>query len=454
MKRTLSVCLCLLLCLAILSGCGDVEESSSAVESARESHGENSSAVESLPQESSEESKSQNTENTPPVEEEEGSLTDLLAGITAQEPEETVTALDYSPMLVDLALRLAQTTQAQDKESNLLVSPLSVFCAMAMVSNGAVDTEVVADFWGGNGVQSINSFMHEYLASLKNTEKSKLHLANAVWFTEDASFTVNRDFLQTMADYYKASAFQAPFDEQTCKDINNWVERNTDGMIKDLLNEIPEDAVMYLVNALAFEAEWFSPYAEGSVREGVFHGANGSDRTVQMMHGVNVYLEDDYATGFRKSYRGNYSFVAMLPKEGMNVEDYLASLTGENLYELLNAPSGGEAITAMPEFETEFKTDLRSVLLSMGYPLNGCFDGVGTSTKGPVTTSRILHKTYITVGPLGTKAGAATLIEMPTGSAENPVYAGTVVLDRPFVYMIVDNEYNIPLFIGTVQNVG
>ena len=64
------------------------------------------------------------------------------------------------------------------------------------------------------------------------------------------------------------------------------------------------------------------------------------------------------------------------------------------------------------------------------------------------------HKTYITIGPLGTKAGASTLIEMPTGSAENPVYAGTVVLDRPFVYMIVDNEYNIPLFIGTVQNVG
>ena len=134
MKRTLSACLCLLLCLAILAGCGDVEESSSAVESARESHGENSSAVESLPQESSEESESKNTENTPPVEEEEGSLTDLLAGITAQEPEETVTALDYSPMLMDLALRLAQTTQAQDKESNLLVSPLSVFCAMALGS--------------------------------------------------------------------------------------------------------------------------------------------------------------------------------------------------------------------------------------------------------------------------------------------------------------------------------
>ena len=451
MKRTLSACLCLLLCLAILAGCGDVEESSSAVESARESHGENSSAVESLPQESSEESESQNTENTPPVEEEEGSLTDLLAGITAQEPEETVTALDYSPMLVDLALRLAQTTQAQDKESNLLISPLSVLYAMAMVSNGAVDTESVADFWGGNGVQSINSFMHEYLASLKNTEKSKLHLANSVWFTEDASFTVNRDFLQTIADYYEASAFQVPFDEQTCKDINNWVERNTDGMVKDVLDRIPEDAVMYLVNTLAFEAEWAQTYMENQIKEGTFYTADGSEQKVQMMHGEDAYLEDELATGFRKYYHGNYSFVAMLPKEGVSVEEYLASLTGDTLHTLLTSGSNGRAFTVMPQFEATFNLDMREALKAIGYPMDGSFNGVGTSTEGPIGISRVLHKTYITLGPQGTKAGAATVVEMKASGM--PEYVGTVELNRPFVYMIVDNSYNIPLFIGTVKGV-
>ena len=428
MKRSLCVLLCLLMCLtALLAGCGESEESSAPAISAEESKGGTT------------------------VTEKDIRATDLLENITARQLNFTAIERPYHPLMSDLAVKLAQQAQEKAGEDNMLISPLSILYAMAMVSGGADDAEAVKRFWGGVDMLHINEFMSEYQAGLTETEKSKLQIANSVWFTDKAHFTVNRDFLQTIADYYEASAFAAPFDQQTCKDINNWVDLHTDGMVKDVLDRIPEDAVMYLVNTLAFEAEWQEPYGTHQVREGIFHTADGSEQKVQMMHGEDAYLEDELATGFRKYYHGNYSFVAMLPKEGVSVEEYLASLTGDTLHTLLTSGSNGRAFTVMPQFETTFNLDMREALKAIGYPMDGSFNGVGTSTEGPIEISRVLHKTYITLGPQGTKAGAATVVEMKSGSM--PEYVGTVELNRPFVYMIVDNSYNIPLFIGTVKGV-
>ncbi len=424
MKRTLCILLCLLMGMTVLlAGCAESEESSAPVISGEES--------------------------TDPKEDKK--IVDLLEGITDREPVHTITPLDYSPLMTDLAVKLAQQAQAKAENDNMLISPLSVLYAMAMVSNGADNKEAVKEFWGGAEMLRINEFLNEYTAGLTQTEKSKLQIANSVWFTDKEHFTVNRDFLQTVADYYETSAFAAPFDQQTCKDINTWVEQSTDGMIKNILDRIPEDAVMYLVNTLAFEAEWAQKFMENQVKEGVFYAANGSEQKVQMMHGEDAYLEDALAVGFCKYYHGDYSFVAMLPKEGVSVEEYLASLTGVTLHTLLNSGGNGRAITVMPQFETEFDMDMRETLKAIGYPIDGSFNGVGTSTQGSIGISRVLHKTYITVGPQGTKAGAATVVEMLASGM--PEYVGTVELNRPFVYMIVDNESKIPLFIGTVKKI-
>ena len=256
MKRTLKLLLCMLLCMAfVLAGCGDASESTGN------------------------ESKSGSS-----VTEKEIRATDLLENITARQLNFTAIERPYHPMMTDLALQLAQQAQEKAGEDNMLISPLSILYAMAMVSNGADDAEAVKRFWGGVDMLHINEFKSEYQAGLTETEKSKLQIANSVWFTDKAHFTVNRDFLQTIADYYEASAFAAPFDQQTCKDINNWVDLHTDGMVKNVLDRIPEDAVMYLVNALAFEAEWTEKYDETQVREGIFTAADGEKQTVQMMH--------------------------------------------------------------------------------------------------------------------------------------------------------------------------
>ena len=432
MKRSLCVLLCLLMCMtALLAGCDESEESSAPAISAEESKGGTTVAEKDI------------------------RATDLLKNITARQLDFTAIERPYHPLMTDLAVKLAQQALAEAGNDNMLISPLSVFYAMAMVSNGAVDKEAVNEFWGGVDMLHINEFMSEYQAGLPVGEKYKLSLANSVWFTEKHQFEVNRDFLQIVADHYKAGAYQGAFDQTTCEDINNWVEQNTLGMVKDILDKIPEDAVMYLVNALAFEAEWMEKYDETQVREGVFTAADGEKQTVQMMHSEeSQYLEDENATGFLKYYAGmDYGFVALLPKEGVSVEEYLSTLTGEGLQSMLKNRASNTVFAALPMFETDFDMNLRDALGQMGYPVDSSFDGLGFSPEGNVTLGRILHKTYITVGPQGTKAGAATVVEVELECApmyQDPKY---VTLDRPFVYMIIDTAHNTPIFVGTVNEI-
>ena len=384
---------------------------------------------------------------------------DLLSPIKKEEVEVTGIERSYEGLMTSLGVKLMQETlEAETETKNVLISPLSILYAMAMVSNGADDREAVKAFWGDTDPLHINEFMLEYAGALPQGEDYKLQLANSIWFTEDERFTVNREFLQKVKNYYDADAYQAPFNEKTCKDINEWVELKTDGMIKDILDQIPADAVMYLVNALAFEAEWLYTYEEAQVREGVFTKADGKEQTVDFMYdSVGYYFEDEKATGFMRYYSGmKYAFVAMLPKEGVTPEEYIASLDGNALHTMLKNPQITSVVTSIPVFETEYDLNLREVLDAAGYPVNGSFSGVGISAEGPITIGRVLHKTYIQVGPQGTKAGAATVVEMLEGSMEDieQEKPKEVHLDRPFVYMIIDCENAVPLFIGVQNNVG
>ena len=384
---------------------------------------------------------------------------DLMEGITPNQ----VNALDdlssQNADVTDFAIRLFKASEENGK--NTLISPLSVLCALAMTANGA-EEETLAQMEEvlGMTTEELNLYLYSYMQNLPQGEKYKLSLANSIWFTEDERFTVNQDFLQTNADYYGADIYKAPFNDQTCKDINNWVKQNTDEMIPEILDEISADAIMYLVNALAFEAEWSEIYEKQQVRDGKFTKEDGTKQDVELMYGVEgTYLEDENATGFKKYYKGGkYAFVAMLPNEGVSVSDYVASLNGESLNTLLNNTQHTTVHTAIPKFETEYNVEMSTILKDMGMTkafdiYNADFEGLGTSTAGNIFINRVLHKTFISVGEKGTKAGAATVVEMADGAAAEPQEPKEVYLDRPFVYMLIDCENNIPFFNGTMMDV-
>ena len=382
---------------------------------------------------------------------------DLMDGITPNEIAAAERLSEQNPAVTDFAVRLFKASEESGK--NTLISPLSVLCALAMTANGAKE-ETLAQMESVLGMtkDELNIFLYSYMKKLPNGEKYKLSLANSIWFTDDERFKVNRDFLQTNADYYGADIYKSPFDEKTLKEINNWVKEKTDDMIPEILDEINSEAVMYLVNALAFDAEWAKIYRESSVKYGKFTKEDGSEQNVELMYNTeNVYLEDDNASGFMKYYKdGKYAFVAILPNEGVSVSEYISSLDGKSLSEMLANAQIATVRTCVPKFETEYDVNMAEILAKMGMPDafdsdKADFTGLGTSSVGNIYISRVIHKTFISVDEKGTKAGATTAVEMMPESAP-PTDIKKVYLDRPFVYMLVDCENNIPFFIGTMMD--
>lgn len=377
----------------------------------------------------------------------------------AQEVPERVVCLAEKPncavQATDFALRLLQKSQKEGE--NALVSPLSVLAALGMTANGA-DGETLSQMEEALGMapEELNAYIYSYMQS----QTDQLKLANAIWLKDSDRLTVEESFLQSNADYYKADIFRAVFDDAALTQINGWVESRTDGMIPKILDRMDSHAVMYLVNALAFEAEWEESYEVHQVRDGIFTTEAGDEQEIKLMASTESwYLEDENATGFLKYYKDrHYAFAVLLPREGISVSEYAASLTGGQLQKILKNPTEAVVRAALPKFQTEFEAELSDALKSMGMTdafeeSKADFSRLGHSKDGNLYISRVLHKTAITVAEEGTRAAAATAVEMLAGAAFNPDIK-FVTLDRPFVYMLIDCEENLPFFIGTLMDMG
>ena len=346
-----------------------------------------------------------------------------------------------------------------DSGGSTLLSPVSVVYALAMTANGAAgETLTQMESVLGLPLEELNACLRAYADQLPAEDGGRCSLANSIWLRDQADrLTVEQSFLDAAAAYYDASVFRAPFDESTLRDINAWVSDHTGGLIPSIMEEIPESAVIYLINALAFEGEWEDIYREDQVHDGTFTTEDGREQPAELMYGAETaYLEDDLAAGFLKYYQGqNYAFAALLPNEGVSLDDYLSSLTGERLRDLLTHPQDTVVQTAIPKFTAETTTELNDALSALG--MADAFDvgladfsAMGTSTDGPLYISRVLHKTHLTLDERGTRAGAATAVQMD-GSTADPL---SVYLTRPFLYVLMDCEAGLPLFIGTVRDLG
>lgn len=372
-----------------------------------------------------------------------------VSKIDAYNEEDTLTAMNFSLELFKM----------NESAKNTLVSPISILTALSMTANGAKEnTREQMEEVFGLSPDTLNQLLNLYIRKLPDEKKLKVSMANSIWFRKGGRIEVLPDFLQTNANYYGAKIYRSAFDQSTLTAINDWVDIETDGMIKDILDEIPDEAVMYLINALSFEAEWEKIYAENEISVGEFTAEDGMKQNVDMMYGEETrYLKDTKATGFIKNYaEGSFAFVALLPDEGTSVSEYLQSLTGESLQNLMKNAENTTVFTMMPKFKSEYSVEMSEILKEMG--MADAFDenladlsGIGTSPEGNLFISRVIHKTAIEVNEKGTKAGAATVVEVAPTSAAMETYS--VKLDRPFIYLIIDTESYLPLFIGTTMSV-
>lgn len=360
--------------------------------------------------------------------------------------------------LRDFSLKLF--AQAIRPGENTAISAYSALEAMGMTANG-MRGDSLTEFENACGIKA--ETLNQVLAGLRTSlsrENSKFRSLNSIWYRNTGDMKPEEAFLRIAKGYYDAEVFGGAFDDRTLKAINAWVKTGTDGKIPEILDRIGKDDALYLINALSFNGEWDKAYTDKMLHDGVFTDASGNAKHRTFMHGAEaVFLEDKGTIGFMKPYKGGAeAFVALLPPEGASAERYAAELTGERLAAILKGASAEPVLTAMPKFKLSFETDLIDAFKRMG--VTAVFDSgkADLSGLGPfgkdLAIGRIVHKTFISVNEKGTEAKGATAVTPTIASAGPGAEPKSVILDRPFVWLILDRKTQMPLFEGVVNEIG
>lgn len=385
--------------------------------------------------------------------------TDLMAGIEAPEASGKAADDTFISALADFSVKLYQQSSADCSEGgNFLISPISAAAALGMAENGANgNTKAQFETLFGLTLDEMNAYMLDYLENLYSSEENmKLSIANSIWFDE-GRITVSRDFLAANKAYYRAQMYQTDFsDPKTVSDINTWVKKNTDGMIEKLLEQISPEAVMYIINAVCFDAEWSVKYEKSDILDGTFYNADGSAETVQLLRSEESrYISSaDGTRGMIKNYKGGkFAFAALLPDEDTDIADFVAGLDGQAFLSLIQSAEPVPVNVMLPKFTYDCDMSLVDSLQALGLTdAFGTADFSGISKTQPLAISDVIHKTHIELDENGTKAAAVTAIIMGETVAAPAEFS--VTFDRPFVYAIIDTATGLPLFLGTVTGLG
>ena len=389
---------------------------------------------------------------------------DLMKGIVANASGITDVTDDFVKEHYKYAHLLTQIIAQNEKGKNILISPLSIQIALTMAASGAegeTKAELEKLLSAIHSIEDTSSNLQSVLNTLKNKKECKFKVGNSIWIRDDKErLTVDKDFLQKSKDYFNADAYKSAFDQSTVKDMNSWASRQTDGMIDKITDEIDSDAVLFILNAIMFDGKWEKEYKVSQVSDGIFNAYDKREQVVSMMSSSeNEYIETQTFTGFTKYYKGKeFSFSAILPKdENEDIYQFAKDLSANELWEAVNNAPRQDVRVVMPKFSYQYDIRLNDSLKALG--INYAFDedkadfsSLAKSTKGNIFIKDILHKTFIEVDEKGTKAAAITKIEF--ADKASPVEPEkSVILDRPFIYIIRDTKTNLPIFIGLVANI-
>ncbi len=375
----------------------------------------------------------------------------LTQSFTASDADKTNTDNGSSWYQMNFSVDLFKACAAQTDE-NLLISPASVYSVLGMAANGAAG-ETLEQFkdviYGGNELPNCNKYMRAFLS-----RQTKLKTANSLWV--DDSIGVYDTFLQDCVDYYGAEVFSVSFGDEAKNTVNGWINNKTNGMVKELGCDFSDNDALVLLNTALFDANWYYEYYDHQTGSGIFHSAGGEERTVQMMRKLESgYIWDECAQGFVKELESTeYAFAALLPNEGVDIKDYIASLDANSLFETL---SGVEEytflISVISKFAYSCEINMSEVLQDMNLtlPFSEKSADFSNISDGELFMREIDHKTVIYVNEVGVKCAAVTpaLTAVRGDSVEKLV----ITLDRPFVYIIYEKDTSLPIFMGAVMDI-
>ena len=357
----------------------------------------------------------------------------------------------------DFNINLIKTA---NKEENYLISPYSINIALNMLKEGA-DNNTLNEIEKVLGNKNIN-----------NVSSDNVKVANAMFVKNKYKDNIKNEFYNKIKTNYNGEVLYDEF--KTPDVINNWVNKNTNGMIKKILNKIDPDFVLGLANAIAIDVRWQNEFECINTTKEKFTLKDSKKIDVEMMHNTykygSKYIKSDDAEGIIIPYKSSnikdendyLEFIGILPSS--DVKTYITDLTQDKLDKLLNNTKESsnkiEIHLSLPRFKYEYELeDFKQVLINMGIKeafdfKNADFTKIIDRGSGVenVYVEKAIHKTYIDLNEKGTKAAAVTYFGMDANAAmlEEDKEIINIKFNKPFIYMIRDHKTNEVLFFGVV----
>jgi serpin B len=358
--------------------------------------------------------------------------------------------------------RLFAQLAKQDAGKNVFISPSSVVLALTMIYNGAggeTQQEMAATLaLSGMSLQEFNQANAAWRNLLANADaKVQLTIANSLWARKGIAF--KPEFIKRNQDFFAAEISALDFALPNAPNtINQWVNQKTNGKIIKIVDSIPSDAILYLLNAIYFKGHWATPFDKTKTQDRPFTLLSGAKKKHPMMsqNGRFRYFKNEKFQAISLPYgAGRMSMYVFLPGKNFNLIALQADLSASNWESWMSQFRSTEGNIVLPRFKMEYEIVLNNALKALGMetafdPRRADFGEMcAKSSSANVFLGEVKHKTFVEVNEEGTEAAAATSGGMHLNSLPPPPF--NMVVDRPFFCVIRDNQTGAILFMGSIM---
>ncbi|HEY1976645.1 MAG TPA: serpin family protein [Candidatus Baltobacteraceae bacterium] len=347
---------------------------------------------------------------------------------------------------------------------NTFISPTSIALALAIASNGAAGNTRASMLKTlgapGASIEEFDASNKALMAELTNPGSDlQFTIANALWVNKQ--FSIVPAFVTTSRDVFSATAQDLPFGESSAaQTINDWVNKNTNGRIPEIVDSTDPNDVLVITNAIAMKAKWLAPFQKDDTHDAPFETGSGGHVTVSMMssNGGFEYADRDGWQVARLPYRGNrFAMYVLLPHEGTALGGVLNAFDRATFDRLTSGLPDQRIAFAMPRYTATFKAELNAPLSRLG--MAGAFEPGAADFSRLVAPpqrafiSLVVHRAFVRVDEEGTEAAAATAVTMRATAIMMPPEKRMIV-DRPFLMAIRDDRTKQILFLGAIYDPG
>ncbi|MDW7682034.1 MAG: serpin family protein [bacterium] len=354
-------------------------------------------------------------------------------------------------------LKVFQEINNREKDSNIFISPLSISMALAMTLNGAngatkEDMQNALEL-AGLSDQQINENYKSLIELLVRLDpKVKFQIANSIWYRDDMIF--EQSFIDQNKKYFDALISALDFNSPNAKNnINAWVDEQTNGKIKEIVEKINRNDVMILINAIYFKGIWKYQFDERQTSDALFTLPDNSQIPCKMMvqSGEFQYFANENFQAIDLPYGDEFfSMLLLLPKPSVDIDSLIMDFDQNNWNQWISLFQKQSGTIFLPRFKLSYKLKMNDVLiaLDMGVAFSSEADFTRIYQPGGLFISEVNHKTFVEVNEEGTEAAAATSVVISKTSISGFI----MQVDRPFIVAIRENHSGTILFIGKIVN--